>query len=175
MPTLYKHKTEFHHYILTSIANKVVTFQVTANGVSKLRTAGVTPGQRFPRHLLFALYRDGDLSTAASGQLDFTDPVNVQPEFDFSEDLKSDSEFPVCDCCSSGFSLSLVVVKYAEQLAGEISCSQCVRNYGLATDFCTPLPIPQAKLTDCLLFLNKISKKQPNIIKLDHILHWTAS
>lgn len=171
MPTLYQHQTEFHYYILTSINSHVVTFRVTTAGVSKLRAAGINVGQRFPRRLLFALYRDGDLSTTSSGQLDSSAHADSQVEFDFAEDLTGSSEFPVCDCCSGVLKLSLVVVTNGQHLAGEITCLQCYNNYGLDSDFRTPLPIQSSNLADTLLYLNKLLRRTPNTTKLEHILH----
>jgi hypothetical protein len=170
MPVLYQHKDSSRHYTVTRIAGKFVTFQVSPAGASKLRVAGIKDGQIFPRDLLFALYREGELSTAASGAFDSDDQSTNQAEFDFAGDLTSDTLFPVCDCCSTVFGLSLIVVKAGPRLAGEVTCSRCFGDFGLDSDFRTPLPVPKKDLGETLLFLKRLSRKQPNVAKLEHIL-----
>lgn len=170
MPVLYQHQTLGHHYILASVDGNVVTFHASPSGVAKLRSAGVTVGKPFSRRLFFSLYRDGELSTAASGTLGVADPDQPQVEFDFTEDLTSDCEFPVCDCDSNVFQISLVVVKKGSQLAGEITCADCFAKYSLQSDFQTLLPIPKDQLVESRLYLQTLTRRTPNVIRLQHIL-----
>ncbi len=148
----------------------MVTFHVSPSGVAKLRSAGVITGKTFSRRLFFSLYRDGELSTAASGTLGTPDPNQAQVEFDFTEDLTSEYEFPVCDCCSTVFTISLVVVKKGSESAGEVACANCFAKYRLQSDFQTLLPIPKEHLVESRLYLQKLTRRTPNVIRLERIL-----
>lgn len=170
MPVLYQHQTLGHHYILASVEGNVVTFHVSSDGVAKLRSAGVSVGNTFSRRLFFSLYHDGELSTTASGTLGIADPDKPQVEFDFTEDLASDCEFPVCDCCSSVFSISLVVVKTGLECFGEVTCADCFAKYSVESDSQTLLPIPKEHLVESRLYLQKLTRRTPNVIRLERIL-----
>lgn len=127
------------------------------------------PAKTFSRRLFFSLYRDGDLSTVASGTLGVPDPNQLQVEFNFTEDLTSDCEFSVCDCCSNVFAISLAVVKKGTG-SGEIACADCFAKYSLQSDFQTLLPIPKEHLVESRLYLQKLTQRTPNAIRLERIL-----
>jgi len=52
VPVIHRYKDKDDYFALTSISRKVITYQLTGEGVKRLQAAGVVAGQPFPRALL---------------------------------------------------------------------------------------------------------------------------
>jgi hypothetical protein len=143
---------------------------VSAAGAAKLRTAGISVGQEFSRRWLDALRRDGDLSTASTGRLGLSIGANLEREFDFVDEVDTGSAFPACDCCSSVFGLGLVVIKHNRQLAGEVTCLDCFRKYGVESDTRLVLPPPKQNLGQYMRLLSELSTETISVTKVQRII-----
>lgn len=124
MPVLHKYKNNDDYFALTSISGKVITYQLTGEGVNRLQAAGVVAGQPFPRALLLDLYRSGDAFTGSQSDSEKADIEILQLEFDFFGDPEPETLFPRCALCSATDDLHLVEIKNRGHRAS-ILCPQC--------------------------------------------------
>ncbi len=110
------------HYVLTRIDNAIRTFQLTPAGESKLATAGILPGHRFERAILFDLFRSGDAFTRGS-EGEIADSVLAsQFKMDFENDPDPETAFPVCDGCQSVVELQLIFTGSGAGLSARLQC-----------------------------------------------------
>lgn len=142
MPVLHKYKSNDSYYVLTSINKIVITFQLTDQGLQKLRHAGFSDGDGFGRGLLLDLYRTGDAFTYGSGVKNAdTLSAKEQLALDFTDDPTPESIFPSCSMCSSLSDLHLVELKEKETVYLSILCSDCRSGKSSAIDSSIPLPL----------------------------------
>lgn len=170
MPVLYEYKGKNGFYILTSIAGKVVTFQLNNDGYRRLSEAGIKTGNRFHRSLLFDLYRSGEAytqNTGIGGEL-FTHPVQL--ELDFSDDPEPDTLFPSCSICQSQDDLHLVeLIKKEPSL--NILCSSCRKKKQSFTDTSIPLPFVTRTLLKRLLHMRNIETIDKSVSAYQELLN----
>jgi len=157
MPVLCKYKGKTGFYVLTSIAGKVVTFQLNNDGYRRLGEAGIKTGNRFHRSLLFDLYRSGEAYTQNTGIGDdlFTHPVQL--ELDFSDDPEPDTLFPSCSTCQSQDDLHLVELIEKERSLS-ILCGTCRQKKQSFIDSSIPLPLLTRTLLRRFLDMKNIDK-----------------
>ncbi|OPY77020.1 MAG: hypothetical protein A4E65_02942 [Syntrophorhabdus sp. PtaU1.Bin153] len=169
MPVLYKYKDKNGFYILTSIAGKVVTFQLNNDGYKKLDEAGIRTGKRFHRSLLFDLYRSGEAYTQNTGTGDdlFTHPVQL--ELDFSDDPEPETLFPSCSICESQDDLHLVELIEKEPSLN-ILCSTCRQKKQSFIDTSIPLPFVTRTLLKRFLDIKGISKVDKSVSAYQELL-----
>ncbi|MGB7770151.1 MAG: hypothetical protein WBN22_15045 [Verrucomicrobiia bacterium] len=173
MPVLYQYVNQNGYYIKTCIAGEVKVFQVSQSGAHKIRALSFRPGDTFSRDILVRLWVDGDAYTGQAGPHASTEDTNLQVEFDFAEDMISESPFPVCDCDSSLEKLSLVIVTPPNKICkGEIACEVCLAAYGIATDLVTTLYIRRENNLNIALRLSQLDhrNKTKNALKLEFLL-----
>lgn len=141
MPILRKHRDGQAYYVRTKIGGDIITFQLTKEGLERLHSAGVAPGEQFNRWLLLDLYRSGDAYTGGTGitEADLTSRP-IQEELDFSNDPEPETLFPSCAVCASLDDLHLVEVKAGEPHA-TILCAACQRQKLDSIDTSVALPL----------------------------------
>lgn len=162
MPVLYEYKGKKGFYILTSIAGKVVTFQLNNDGYGRLNEAGIKTGNRFHRSLLFDLYRSGEAYTQNTGIGDelFTHPVQL--ELDFSDDPEPETLFPSCSTCQSQDDLHLVeLIEKERSLA--ILCGTCRQGKQSLIDTSIPLPFVTRTLLKRFLDMRNIKRMDESV------------
>jgi hypothetical protein len=141
MPVLHKYKDKENYFVLTSISGKVVTFQLTSEGMRRLKEAGIVLDQTFERALLLDLYRSGEAFTGSKSSESRGPAVEVlQLEFDFTDDPEPESMFPACALCAATDDLHLVEIKNRGNRAS-ILCPQCRIERSAFIDSSLPLPL----------------------------------
>jgi hypothetical protein len=141
MPVLHRYRAGQAYYVRTKIKDVIITFQLTAEGLARLQSAGVEIGKPFNRWLLLDLYRSGDAYTGGIGAIDVQlRDKPIQEEIDFSNDPEPDTLFPNCSGCSSLDDLHLVEVKAGEASAA-ILCAACRKQKVDSIDTSIPLPL----------------------------------
>ena len=140
MPTLRRKKDKSKHYVLTSIAGQVITFQLTENGQKRFLGAGLKDGDGFDRAVLFDLYRAGDAFTHGSGT-DYATEDSHQLLLDFPDDATPESIFPSCSKCGSPKGLNLVNCSNNPLHDSYILCPSCRATQTIGPDVSMPLPI----------------------------------
>jgi len=156
MPVLYKYRGKTGFYVLTSIAGKVVTFQLNDDGY-RLREVGIKTGSRFHRSLLFDLYRSGEAYTQNMGIRDNPFVHPVQLELDFSDDPEPETLFPSCSICQSQDDLHLVELIEKERSLN-ILCGTCRQKKQSFIDSSIPLPFVTRTLLRRFLDMKSIDK-----------------
>src|SRR4030042_35055 len=102
MPVLHKYRDKEGYYVLTSIHQTMVTFQLTVKGEERLLSSGIRDKETFNRGLLLDLYRSGDAYTHGTGSdEEISRADSRQLQFDFRNDPDPESLFPTCAHCSS--------------------------------------------------------------------------
>jgi hypothetical protein len=141
MPILHKYQDGQAYYVRTKVRGAIITFQLTTEGVERLRSAGVAPGERFNRWLLLDLYRSGFAYTGGTGvtEAEFADKA-PQGELDFSHDPEPEALFPVCSGCASLDDLHLVEMQ-VDQPYATILCAACRKQKADSIDASLPLPL----------------------------------
>ncbi len=120
MPRFHLYQKRHGGYVLTSIGGAVITFQLTSEGLQKLKATGVQPEQQFPRGLLLDLYRTGDAYTGGSGVEEPTTESLNQLELDFAHDPDPETLFPSCEDCASVEDLHLSLLSAGAGLAAKL-------------------------------------------------------
>ncbi|MHB8843304.1 MAG: hypothetical protein ACYC7L_01020 [Nitrospirota bacterium] len=156
MPVLHKYVDSERFYVLTSINNKIITFQLSLEGERRLRSNGIDPGSKFGRALLLDLYRSGDAFTHGSGPgtTPVVDPRQIQ--FDFENDPEPESLFPSCSLCSSIEDLHLVEIKDTDHRVS-LLCPTCRTKTAASINASLPLPLVSRGVISRLLEMNRIS------------------
>ena len=170
MPVLCKYKGKTGFYVLTSIAGKVVTFQLNNDGYRRLSEAGIKTGNRFHRSLLFDLYRSGEAYTQNTGIGDnlFTHPVQL--ELDFSDDPAPETLFPSCSTCQSQDDLHLVeLIEKERSLA--ILCGTCRQGKQSLIDTSIPLPFVTRTLLKRFLDMRNIKRMDESVSAYQGLLN----
>lgn len=140
MPVLHKYKIKKEFYILTRLSGTIITFQVSAEGRSKLAAVGVEEGQQFGRSLLLELCRSGDAYTRVS-MPDIDLSGWTETTLDFSDDPVPESSVPVCAACGSAYGLHLVsIIDGAQSGFLSIRCVDCCFRQRQQVGLCIPAP-----------------------------------
>jgi hypothetical protein len=170
MPRLHQYKSRDNYYVLTSIRGTVITFQLTAPGERKLKEAGVTPDQNFPRALLLDLCRTGDAFTHGTGvDQAATDSLN-QLELDFAGDPDPETAFPCCDDCLSMDDLHLALVREAGRLAAKLQCPHCRDVTSHLLDTCIPIRLVTLTLFGRLFEIKSMMNKYEGVNRFESLL-----
>lgn len=169
MPVLHKYKDKEKYYVLTSINNNIVTFQLTDDGHKKLLEVGIKNGDKFGRVLLFDLYRTGDAFTHGTGPGTIEVADKRQLLFDFPDDPEPESIFPSCSVCNSINDLHLVEVRDKEHFAG-IYCSECRKIRSATINTSIPLPLINRGLLSRVLEMNNIQKTDKSLTEYRKLL-----
>jgi hypothetical protein len=171
MPVLHRYKERHEHYVLTSIKEAIMTFQLTKEGEGKLRSAGVTAGQPFGRALLLDLYRSGDAYTHGSGPGKVVIKVDPrQMAFDFLNDPEPESLFPSCAVCTSPFDLHLVEIRNGHYFAS-ILCPNCRKDNHYEIDSSIPLPLVTKGIFNRFLTIKGIEKMDSSVLSYKDLLN----
>lgn len=160
MPVLHKYKDREGHYILTAINGKIITFQLSSNGLQKLITAGIAPGEKFGRALLLELYSTGEAFTGGTGLGTIAPPVDrgqIDLPFDDPRDPDSEKIFPKCFSCASINDLHLVEIKDNDHYAS-ILCDKCRPAKSAVINSSLPLPLVTRALLIGLLEIKNIAR-----------------
>jgi hypothetical protein len=157
MPVLHQYKNRHDYYILTSIEGKVVTFQLTTNGVEKVLKSGIALEKPFGRAILLDLCRSGDAYTYGSGIA--TDIVidERQMELDFSNDPDSEKMFPSCSICSSMQDLHIVEIIDKDHRAS-ILCADCRSKQIAVCDTSIPIALVSRAILSRVIAMKGIEK-----------------
>ncbi len=170
MPVLYEYKGKKGFYILTSIAGKVVTFQLNNDGYRRLNEAGIKTGNRFHRSLLFDLYRSGEAYTQNTGIGDNLSTHPAQMELDFSDDPTPETLFPSCSTCQSQDDLHLVeLIEKERSLA--ILCGTCRQGKQSLIDTSIPLPFVTRTLLKRFLDMRNIKRMDESVSAYQGLLN----
>lgn len=170
MPVLHRYKKGNLYYVFTEINGKIITFKLTGDGETKLKSAGILPGKTFGRAILLDLYRSGDAYTYGKG----LDPLGekVEPhqlEFDFLKDPEPESLFPLCAICSSPDDLHLVEVKDQNHYAS-LLCTDCRMNQRGSIDTSIPLSLVTRPTLKRLLEMKRIEKRDSSVSNYQSLL-----
>ena len=170
MPRLHQYKSRDNYYVLTSIRGTVITFQLTAPGELKLKEAGVTPDQNFPRGLLLDLCRTGDAFTHGTG-VDQAATVSLnQLELDFAGDPDPESAFPSCDDCLSMDDLHLALVREQGGLAAKVQCAHSRDVTSHLLDTCIPIRLVTLTVFGRLFEIKSVMKKYEGVNRFESLL-----
>ena len=170
MPRLHQYKSRDNYYVLTSIRGAVVTFQLTPQGESKLRDAGIAPDQNFPRALLLDLYRAGDAFTHGTGvDQGAVDSLN-QLELDFVGDPDPEASFPSCQDCTALSDLHLSLCRDGGLLVAKLQCPDCRDKASQLIDTCFPLALLSAVLLDRLFRIKDVVRKLDSVQRYEELL-----
>jgi len=166
MPVLRKHRDNNSFYALTSIKGQIVTFQITSEGYTHLREAGVAPGKPFNRFLLLDLYRTGQAFTGHTG---FEVPPG-QGVLDFADDPEPESMFPSCSSCTSSDDLHLVEARDDATHYATILCAACRAKDLSRTDTSIPLPFVTRTVLSRLMTMKGLSEADKSVSVLQDLL-----
>jgi hypothetical protein len=170
MPRFHKYLSGENCYVRTSIRGRIITFQLTPEGQRKLKEAGVTPEQTFPRALLLDLCRTGDAYTGGSGVSEpITGSLN-QLELDFPQDPDPETSFPCCDDDGSLDDLHLSLVREQGTLAAKLQCPHCRDVTSHTLDTCIPLRLVNLGLFGRLFEIKPVTKKYEGVTRLESLL-----
>ena len=162
MPRLHQYRNQENCYLLTSIRGAVITFQLTPEGQRKLKEAGVTPEQSFPRGLLLDLCRTGDAYTGGSG---VSEPIPdlSQLELDFPQDPDPETLFPSCDDCGSLDDLHLSLVREQGILAAKLQCPHHRDVTSHVLDTCIPVRMVTITIFGRLFEIKSVAKRYEGV------------
>lgn len=157
MPVLHRYKDGATFYAKSSLAGRIVTWQLSPGGQRKLQDAGIGDGTRFPLHLLADLMRAGDAWTGGSG----LGEVAVQSDgsqlhLDFPEDREAAALFPLCEVTGSLHDLHLVVWQEGATLRAQLLAPAARSALTPPHDLSTPVAILDLKSLNRLRSLEKI-------------------
>jgi hypothetical protein len=168
MPRLHKYVNRDAHYVLTSINDSVVTYQLTPNGERRLAVAGIEAGQNFERALLLDLYRTGD--AYAQGH-EFPEAVLAnQLVMDFAGDPHPESAFPVCDACRRPTDLHLTLTGTAADFSARLLCGVCRATPGGHADTSIPVSLLSRTLLGSLYASKPVTTKAENVLRHERLL-----
>ena len=169
MPVLHRYKDKPNGYILTSIENKIITFQLTEDGYNKLLETGIQFGRPFQRAILLDLYRLGFAYTGGTGP---GEPVSLpddrQLEFDLSNDPEPETLFPLCGLCSSIEDLCFVT-RQGKEAQAIILCSKC-RGKESSIDVSIPVSLLTLPAINNLLHSRQIKSVDESVEKYRELL-----
>ena len=169
MPVLHKYKDKPNGYILTSIENKIITFQLTEDGYNKLLEVGIQFGHPFQRAILLDLYRLGFAYTKGTGTGEpIPEKDDRQLELDLSNDPEPETLFPRCAHCSSIDDLCLVTHR-EEKPSAIILCSECRPKID-KIDTSTPLALLTLPTINRLLKTRQIETVDKSIEQYQNLL-----
>jgi len=170
MPRFHLYQKRHGGYVLTSISGAVITFQLTSEGLQKLKATGVQPEQRFPRGLLLDLYRTGNAYTGGSGvEEPATESLN-QLALDFAQDPDPETLFPSCEDCTSVEDLHLSLVSAGTGLAAKLQCPRCRKKTLSSLDTCVPLPLLSLSLLGRLFRIREVTRKHDSVSRFERLL-----
>ena len=166
MPVLHKYKENNAHYVLTSIKGKIITFQITPEGYSHLKEAGVVSGKPFNRFLLLDIYRMGFAFTGHTG----FEMIPGQGMLDFFDDPEPETMFPSCSVCSSQDDLHLVEAIGKKHYA-TIFCVACRKKELASFDTSIPLPLVTRSLLSRFLTTKNINDIDKSVSTYQDLLN----
>lgn len=163
MPVLHKYRNRNDYYILTSINNNIITFQLSEAGHRRLKEVGIGTGQTFPRALLFDLYRSGEVFTHGTGLDDVTDERQTTI-FDLPDDPDPEKIFPSCSNCNSINIKDLHLVEIMEGgHKASIICVNC-RSKRISTfDTSIPLTLVSRTILNQIIEMKEITKLDDSV------------
>ncbi len=170
MPKLHQYRNRKACYVLTSINDKVVTFQLTAEGERKLSAAGIKPEDRFHRVLLLDLYRTGDAFTGGSGVGEQIPPSLNQLELDFAQDPDPETSFPSCEDCAGVDDLHLAIAREQGTLAAKLQCANCRDKTSSNFDTCIPIRLLSLALLGRVFDVKNVAQKHDSVIRFEQLL-----
>lgn len=177
MPILRKKKDGGGYYVLTSIAGKVITFQLSEGGQQRLLGASLVDGDRFARAILFDLYRSGDAFTHGSG---ITHQIKDERQLplDFTDDTTPESVFPSCSKCAAGHGLHLVTAPDDKLHDAYILCESCRKTRAFKSEVSIPLAIVSLPIIAQLHRMGQIGRPDAQVahyaenLKMDVQKRW---
>lgn len=170
MPKLHQYRNRKACYVLTSINDKVVTFQLTAEGERKLSAAGIKPEDRFHRALLLDLYRTGDAFTGGSGVGEQIPPSLNQLELDFAQDPDPETSFPSCEDCAGAEDLHVTIAREEGTLAAKLQCPSCRDKASAAIDTCVPVRVLSLPLLGKVLDMKSVKRRYESVKRFEELL-----
>lgn len=170
MPKLHQYRNRKTCYVLTSINDKVVTFQLTAEGERKLSAAGIKPEDRFHRALLLDLYRTGDAFTGGSGVGEQIPPSLNQLELDFAQDPDPETSFPSCEDCSGVEDLHVTIAREEGTLAAKLQCPTCRDKTSAKLDTYIPARLLSLTLLSRVFDVKDVGKKCDSVLRFENLL-----
>ncbi|MFC1866546.1 hypothetical protein ACFL0H_00170 [Thermodesulfobacteriota bacterium] len=172
MPVLHKYKSKKDYYILTSYNGKIITYQVSSDGIKRLFEAGAEPDKPFSRALLFDLKRSGDAYTHGQGPGEIDpdyQPLQIPLSFDIKNDPDPETMFPSCSKCSSLGDLHLVEIRGIGSQA-IILCPKCRQEKAGLIDTSIPVYFISRGLLNRLLDRKKIDNIDESVHKYQELL-----
>lgn len=171
MPILHKYRDGKAYYVRTKVKGVIITFQLTAEGVEQLRSAGVRLGEKFSRWLLLDLYSSGQAFTGKSSTTEEEFAAKMpQGELDFSHDTEPETLFPACSACASLDDLHLVEIRVDEPHAS-ILCARCRQERLGYIDASIPLPLVTKGILNRFLQIENIQKIDPSVDSYKSLLN----
>ena len=143
MPRLHSYRNRDACYVLTSIGGGVVTYQLTPQGVEKLKSAGIESGMPFLRSVLLELIRAGEAFTHGSGANESA-VAHGQMELDLIDDPVPETALPMCGGCAKAEGLHLVLSGPSEALTERLLCPAC---RGKINNVDTSIPLSMVTLS----------------------------
>ncbi len=128
MPKLKKYQNKSGHYILTGLNGKIVTFQLTDEGVKALGSVGIKPDDVFGRRVLLDLYTRGLVFTHGTGPGEIgetQDPRQLMLDFDQANDPEPETTMPKCSECGAAEDLHIVTTTKADETSAFVLCPAC--------------------------------------------------
>jgi hypothetical protein len=162
MPLLHKYVESSAYYVRTKVKGTIVTFQVTADGLARLQSAGIVVGKPFSRWFLLDLYRSGEAYTGGTGLHEIEASGLAQGELDFTSDPEPETLFPSCSRCASLDDLHLVEVR-AEAHYLSILCGACRSTQSDLFDSSVPLPLVTRSLLNRLSTMKGIKESDSSV------------
>jgi hypothetical protein len=165
MPKLFEYVDHSGFYIVTSIRNSIVTYQVTSDGIKSLKELGIKPGELFNRYVLLGLISSNDAYTGRSG------PGKAPPEgpgiqlslpFDYPNEQEQENMMPVCAECSSPDDLHLVEL-LGERHWATILCFICREKKLSSIDASIPLLFVTRRLLNRTLEMKQINERDQSV------------
>jgi hypothetical protein len=170
MPKLHAYKDRDKCYVLASIDNHVITFQLTPQGERKLKEAGVEPSQRFARALLLDLCRTGDAYTGGTHVGEPLADSKNQLELDFPQDPDPETLFPRCDDCGDLEDLHLSLIREDGALCAKLQCAHHRDVTSHLLDTCIPLRLVNLSLFGRVFEIKFVAKKYGSVVTYEDLL-----
>jgi hypothetical protein len=170
MPKLHRYKNQDKCYVLTSLRGNVITFRLTPEGVRKLTQAGVAPDQKFPRALLFDLWRTGDAFTVGGRATEADHACINQLELDFAKDPDPEGAFPTCEECDSVENLHLSILRESGRLVAKLQCPHHRNVTSHTLEACIPVRLMSLQLFGRLFDISPVTKNYDSVTRYERLL-----
>ena len=172
MPKLFEYVDRSGFYIVTSIGNNIVTYQLTPEGIERFRQMGTKHGEPFSIDVLLGLIGSGHAYTGRSGPgIPTIKGQGIQPELPFNTpaEKRQESMIPVCADCSSPADLHFVEL-LGEKRRATLLCFACREKQMLSIDTSIPLPFVTKSLLNRTLAMKGISERDDSVKNYQKLL-----